>query len=138
MPARNTIFLSFALALAEVVGARDIFIGVNALDYSGYPDCRPEFIEAFEAMANLATKPASRGSGRIRVHAPLIDLTKAEIIAPRRRARRRLLAHDELLRPRPPDGVACGACDTVPAPAARASPRPGVADPVALPSAVPA
>jgi len=82
VPARNTIFLSFALAFAEVRDARDIFIGVNALDYSGYPDCRPEFIEAFARLANLATRAGVEGpeDDRIRIHTPLIDLTKAEII----------------------------------------------------------
>ena len=80
VPARNTIFLSYALAWAEVIGAADIFLGVNALDYSGYPDCRPEFIEAFEKLANLATKAAVLGEQRIRIHAPLISLSKAEII----------------------------------------------------------
>ncbi|MBV9405884.1 MAG: 7-cyano-7-deazaguanine synthase QueC [Acidobacteriaceae bacterium] len=80
VPARNTIFLSFALAYAEVVGASDIFIGVNAIDYSGYPDCRPEFIHAFEQMANLATKAGVEGSTRISIRAPLIRMTKAEII----------------------------------------------------------
>jgi len=80
VPARNTIFLSFALAWAEVLGAYDIFIGVNALDYSGYPDCRPEFIQAFEKMANLATAYGVDAKQRIRIHAPLISLTKAEII----------------------------------------------------------
>jgi 7-cyano-7-deazaguanine synthase len=79
-PARNTIFLAFALAWAEVLGSSDIFIGVNALDYSGYPDCRPEFIEAFEKMANLATKAGVEGRQALRVHTPLIALTKAEII----------------------------------------------------------
>jgi 7-cyano-7-deazaguanine synthase len=80
VPARNTIFLSFALGWAEVLGAFDIFIGVNALDYSGYPDCRPEYIAAFERMANLATKAAVEGAGRYTVHTPLIHLTKGEII----------------------------------------------------------
>jgi len=80
VPARNTIFLSFALAWAEVLGSSDIFIGVNALDYSGYPDCRPEFIAAFEKMANLATKAGVEGRQAIVVHTPLIALTKAEII----------------------------------------------------------
>ena len=80
VPARNTIFLSFALAWAEVLGSSDIFIGVNALDYSGYPDCRPEFIEAFEKMANLATKAGVEGRQTLRIHTPLIALTKAEII----------------------------------------------------------
>jgi 7-cyano-7-deazaguanine synthase len=79
VPARNTIFLSFALAQAEVIGAADIFIGVNALDYSGYPDCRPEYIAAFERMAMLATRAGVLGQ-RIRIHTPLIDLTKTEII----------------------------------------------------------
>src|SRR5437762_2165731 len=81
VPARNTVFLSFALAWAEVLGADDIFIGVNALDYSGYPDCRPEYIEAFERMANLATKVAVEGRQRLSVHTPFIHLTKAQIIA---------------------------------------------------------
>ncbi len=80
VPARNTIFLSYALAWAEVVGASDIFIGVNAIDYSGYPDCRPEYIRAFENMANLALKAAVEGRMRIRIQAPLIRMTKAEII----------------------------------------------------------
>lgn len=79
VPARNTIMLSLALAYAEVLGADDIFIGVNAVDYSGYPDCRPEFIEAYQAMARLATKAAVEGA-RMTIHSPLIDLTKAEII----------------------------------------------------------
>jgi 7-cyano-7-deazaguanine synthase len=80
VPARNTIFLSFALAWAEVLGSSDIFIGVNALDYSGYPDCRPEFIEAFEKMANLATKAGVEGRQTLKIHTPLIALTKAEIV----------------------------------------------------------
>jgi 7-cyano-7-deazaguanine synthase len=80
VPARNTIFLSFALAWAEVLGSSDIFIGVNALDYSGYPDCRPEFIAAFETMANLATKAGVESRLRLTIHTPLIALTKAEII----------------------------------------------------------
>jgi 7-cyano-7-deazaguanine synthase len=80
VPARNTIFLSFALAWAEVLDCSDIFIGVNALDYSGYPDCRPEFIQAFRSLANLATKAGVQGTSRITIHAPLINLSKAEII----------------------------------------------------------
>jgi len=80
VPARNTIFLSHALALAEVEGANDIFIGVNALDYSGYPDCRPAFIEAFQTMANLATKAGVEGETPLTVHAPLMDMTKAQIV----------------------------------------------------------
>ncbi|WP_137148204.1 7-cyano-7-deazaguanine synthase QueC [Mycolicibacterium sp. CR10] len=79
VPARNTIFLSFALAYAETVGAQDIFIGVNALDYSGYPDCRPEYIAAFQTMANLATKAGVNGAG-VTIHTPLIEMTKAEIV----------------------------------------------------------
>ena len=80
VPARNTIFLSFALAWAETLGASDIFVGVNALDYSGYPDCRPEYIEAFERMASLATKAGVEGTQRLRIHAPLMELTKEGII----------------------------------------------------------
>ena len=79
VPARNTIFLSLALGWAEALGARDIFIGVNAVDYSGYPDCRPEFLHAYESMANLATKAGVEGNG-FKLHAPLVNLTKAEII----------------------------------------------------------
>jgi 7-cyano-7-deazaguanine synthase len=80
VPARNTIFLSFALAWAETLGASDVFIGVNALDYSGYPDCRPEYIEAYQKMANLATKAGVEGRQAWKIHTPLIDLTKGEII----------------------------------------------------------
>lgn len=80
VPARNTIFLSYALAWAEVLGSSDIFVGVNALDYSGYPDCRPEYIEAYEHMANLATKAGVEGSQKLKIHTPLIEMTKAEII----------------------------------------------------------
>ena len=111
VPARNTIFLSFALAWAEVLGANDIFAGMNAIDYSGYPDCRPEYIEAFERMANLATKAAVEGQQRIRIHTPLIHLSKAEII------RRGLdLGVDYSLTnscydPDPATGAACGQCD---------------------------
>jgi len=81
VPARNTIFLSFALAWAEVLGSSDVFIGVNALDYSGYPDCRPEYIEAYQKMANLATKAGVEGHQNLKVHTPLIAWTKAQIIA---------------------------------------------------------
>ncbi len=80
VPARNTIFLSFALAYAEVTRSEDLFIGVNAIDYSGYPDCRPEFIHAFENMANLATKAGVEGTSRFKIHTPLLTMTKAEII----------------------------------------------------------
>ena len=111
MPARNTIFLSFALGWAEVLGARDIFIGVNALDYSGYPDCRPEYIAAFERMANLALKATVEGTGKMAIHAPLLHLTKAEII------RRGIeLGVDYSLTHScydpGPDGKACGRCDS--------------------------
>jgi 7-cyano-7-deazaguanine synthase len=80
VPARNTIFLSFALAWAEVIGSADIFIGVNSVDYSGYPDCRPEFIDAYQAMANTAIKAAVEGDMRIKIHTPLMNMSKAEII----------------------------------------------------------
>ena len=80
VPARNTIFLSFAMAWAEVLGASDIFLGVNAVDYSGYPDCRPEFVSAFESMANLATKTGVEGTTKLKIHTPLLQLSKAEII----------------------------------------------------------
>jgi 7-cyano-7-deazaguanine synthase len=80
VPARNTIFLSFAMAWAEVLGAQDVFIGVNALDYSGYPDCRPAFVEAFERLANVATRAGVEGTTRLTVHTPLMQLTKREII----------------------------------------------------------
>jgi 7-cyano-7-deazaguanine synthase len=80
VPARNTIFLSFALGWAEVLGAADIFVGVNALDYSGYPDCRPEYLTAFQTLADLATKAGVEGRQRLRIHAPLIAMSKADII----------------------------------------------------------
>ena len=80
VPARNTIFLSFALAWAETLGSSDVFVGVNALDYSGYPDCRPEYIAAFERLANLATKAGVEGAQRLRIHAPLVEWSKARII----------------------------------------------------------
>jgi len=109
VPARNTIFLSFALAVAEVRGAADVFIGVNAVDYSGYPDCRPEFIAAFEAMANLATRAGVEGH-RLTIHTPLIDLTKAEII---RRGIALGLDYAATSTCYDPgaDGGACGRCD---------------------------
>jgi 7-cyano-7-deazaguanine synthase len=87
VPARNTIFLSFALAWAETLGSSDIFVGVNALDYSGYPDCRPEYIDAYERMANLATKAGVDGTQRLNIHTPLINLTKAQIIQKGARSR---------------------------------------------------
>ena len=110
VPARNTIFLSFALAWAEVLGASDIFIGVNALDYSGYPDCRPEFVEAFERMANLATAAAVEGRARVRIRAPLLRLTKREIIALGTRLGVDYGMTTSCYDPRP-DGSACGHCD---------------------------
>ena len=111
VPARNTIFLSFALAWAEVLGSSDIFIGVNALDYSGYPDCRPEFIAAFERLANLATRAGVEGRQRLKIHTPLISLTKAEII------RKGLeLGVDYSLTSScydpSPSGAPCGRCDS--------------------------
>jgi 7-cyano-7-deazaguanine synthase len=110
VPARNTVFLAYALAFAEVSGASDIFIGANAVDFSGYPDCRPEFIRAFEAMANLATRSAVEEGKRITIHAPLVSLGKAEII------RRGLeLGVDYALTSTcyepDADGAACGRCD---------------------------
>jgi 7-cyano-7-deazaguanine synthase len=110
VPARNTIFLSFALGLAEVIGSADIFVGVNALDYSGYPDCRPEFIEAFERLANLATKAGVEGQ-KFTIHAPLINMTKAQIVA-----RGIELGIDYSLTSScydpTPEGLACGHCDS--------------------------
>jgi 7-cyano-7-deazaguanine synthase len=111
VPARNTIFLSFALAWAEVLGSADVFIGVNALDYSGYPDCRPEFIDAYQRMANLATKAGVEGRTKLSIHTPLISLTKAEIV--RRGAE---LGVDYGLTvscyDASADGAACGECDS--------------------------
>ena len=110
-PARNTIFLSFALAWAEVLEARDIFIGVNALDYSGYPDCRPEFIEAYERMANLATQArAWKGARRLKIHTPLISLSKAQIVALARELGVPFGLTHSCYDP-DPDGRPCGACD---------------------------
>jgi 7-cyano-7-deazaguanine synthase len=110
VPARNTIFLSCALGYAEVLDARDIYIGVNALDYSGYPDCRPEYLRAFEEMANLATKAAVEGSARIRVHAPLVEMTKAEIVR-RGRALGVDFAMTHSCYDPSTEGLACGECD---------------------------
>lgn len=110
VPARNTVFLALALAWAEVLGARDLFIGVNAVDYSGYPDCRPEFIAAFQALADVATKAGVEG-GRFRVHTPLIDLTKADII---RRGMAAGIDYALTVSCYQPDatGRACGRCDS--------------------------
>lgn len=110
VPARNTIFLSFALAWAEVLGAQAIFIGVNALDYSGYPDCRPEYVAAFETMANLATRAGVEGTGRITIHAPLQHLTKAGIVALGQRLGVDYSLTTSCYDPAP-DGTACGHCD---------------------------
>ncbi|MEM9557171.1 MAG: 7-cyano-7-deazaguanine synthase QueC [Acidobacteriota bacterium] len=110
VPARNTIFLSHALAWAEVLPAQDLFLGVNALDYSGYPDCRPEYIEAFERMARLATRSGVAEGQQLTIHTPLIDLTKAEIVR-----RGTALGVDYALTlscyDPSPDGAACGRCD---------------------------
>ena len=110
VPARNTIFLSFALGLAEVIGASDIFLGVNALDYSGYPDCRPEFIAAFQALANLATKSGVEGQ-RFTIHAPLIQMTKAQIVAKGVELGVDYALTTSCYDPSP-DGAACGRCDS--------------------------
>jgi len=110
VPARNTIFLSLALAWAEVLVSSDIFIGVNALDYSGYPDCRPEFIEAYERMANLATRAGVEGRTRLRVHTPLIRLSKAEIIRLAAELGVPFALTHSCYDPRP-DGRPCGECD---------------------------
>jgi 7-cyano-7-deazaguanine synthase len=111
VPARNTIFLAYALAFAEVSHSEDIFLGVNALDYSGYPDCRPEYVRAFESMANLATKAAVEGRQRLQIHTPLIHLSKAQIIH-----RGLALGVDYTLTHScydpSPDGLACGQCDS--------------------------
>jgi 7-cyano-7-deazaguanine synthase len=128
VPARNTVFLSFALAWAETLDASDIFIGVNALDYSGYPDCRPEYIAAFEEMANLATRAGVEGHRRIRIHAPLIRLTKAEIIR-----RGQALGVDYALTSScydpGPGGRPCGQCDSCRL-RAKGFAEAGVADPL--------
>ena len=111
VPARNTIFLSFAMAWAEVLGAHDVFIGVNALDYSGYPDCRPAFIKAFQKMANLATREGVEGRTPLKIHAPLINMTKAEIISLGTALgvdfAMTTSCYDPAL-----DGAACGHCDS--------------------------
>ena len=111
VPARNTMLLGLALGYAETVRAFDLFIGANVLDYSGYPDCRPEFLEAFERLANLATRAGVEGTGRFRVHAPLLKLTKAEII---REGTRLGIDYSQTLSCYDPDerGRACGQCDS--------------------------
>lgn len=109
VPARNTIFLSFALAFAEVIGSNDIFIGVNALDYSGYPDCRPRYIKAFEEMANLATRSSVQGNA-LHIHTPLISMTKAEIIQTGHKLGVDYGLTVSCYDPTP-EGKPCGACD---------------------------
>jgi 7-cyano-7-deazaguanine synthase len=111
VPARNTIFLSFALAWAEVLECSDIFIGVNSLDYSGYPDCRPAFIEAFEQMANLATKAGVEGRQSLKIHTPLISLSKAEIISKGRELGVDYGLTSSCYDPSP-SGEPCGTCDS--------------------------
>ncbi len=111
VPARNTIFLAYALAWAEVLGANDIYLGVNALDYSGYPDCRPEYISAFEKMANLATRAGVEGSQMLKIHTPLIALSKAEIIRLGRGLGVDYGLTSSCYDPNPM-GVPCGQCDS--------------------------
>ena len=111
VPARNTIFLSYALAWAETLQASDVVIGVNAMDYSGYPDCRPEYIEAFERMANLATKAGVEGRQHLKIHTPLIELSKAGIIGLARSLEVDLSLTHSCYDPSP-TGQACGACDS--------------------------
>jgi 7-cyano-7-deazaguanine synthase len=110
VPARNTIFLSFAMAWAEVLSASDIFIGVNALDYSGYPDCRPEYIEAFSRMANLATRAGVEGRTRLNIHTPLLRLTKAQITQLAQELNVDFALTSTCYDPSP-EGIACGGCD---------------------------
>ena len=110
VPARNTIFLSFALGWAEVLGAFDLYIGANAIDYSGYPDCRPEYIAAFERMANLATRAGVTGEGRFNIHAPLIEMSKADILQTGVRLGVDYALTTSCYDPAD-DGAACGRCD---------------------------
>jgi 7-cyano-7-deazaguanine synthase len=131
VPARNTIFLSFALAYAEVTAADAIFIGVNALDYSGYPDCRPEFISAFEAMANLATRAGVEGTTYLRIHAPLMKMTKAEIVKEALKLGVDLKLTHSCYDPAP-DGRACGRCDSCIL-RRKGFEEAGVVDPLAVP-----
>jgi 7-cyano-7-deazaguanine synthase len=111
VPARNTIFLSMALGWCEVLHAQDIFIGVNAVDYSGYPDCRPEFLEAFERLANLATRAGVEGESRFQIHAPLLHMTKAQIIKAGIAAGVDYSLTHSCYDPTP-EGFACGVCDS--------------------------
>ena len=111
VPARNTVFLSFALAWAETLGSSDIFVGVNALDYSGYPDCRPEYIAAYETMANLATKAGVEGTQKLKIHTPLISLTKAQIVQEGLRLGVDYSNTSSCYDPQE-DGKPCGGCDS--------------------------
>ena len=111
VPARNTIFLSFALAWAETLACSDIFIGVNAMDYSGYPDCRPEYIAAYQSMADLATRAGTEGGGHLKIHTPLIELTKAEIIKKGMELGVDYSLTHSCYDPSP-EGVACGRCES--------------------------
>ena len=111
VPARNTIFLSLAMAWAETLNSSDIFIGVNALDYSGYPDCRPEYIKAFEHMANLATKASVEGGLKLKIHTPLINMTKAQIIRKGMELGVNYAVTHSCYDPSP-EGLACGYCDS--------------------------
>jgi 7-cyano-7-deazaguanine synthase len=128
VPARNTVFLSFALAWAETLGASDIFVGVNALDYSGYPDCRPAYIAAFEAMANLATKAGVEGQQRLKIQAPLIAMTKAQIVQAGLQLGVDYALTSSCYDPGD-DGKPCGACDACLL-RARGFEQAGLADPL--------
>ena len=128
VPARNTVFLSFALAWAETLGSSDIFVGVNALDYSGYPDCRPEYIAAFEAMANLATKAGVEGAQRLMIHAPLMHLNKAQIVREGLRLGVDYALTSSCYDP-DPEGRPCGECDSCRL-RAKGFAEAGVADPL--------
>jgi 7-cyano-7-deazaguanine synthase len=128
VPARNTVFLAYALAWAEVLGTGDIFIGVNAVDYSGYPDCRPEYIAAFERMANLALKAAVEGRIRVRIHTPLIELRKHEIVQLGASLGVDYSMTSSCYDPLP-DGLACGRCDACRI-RRRAFALAGIADPI--------
>ena len=130
VPARNTVFLSFSLAWAETLGASDIFIGVNALDYSGYPDCRPEYIAAYELMANLATKAGVEGTQKLKIHTPLIRMSKAQIVQEGSRLGVDYAQTSSCYDPGV-DGRPCGACDSCLL-RAKGFAEAGVADPLLL------
>jgi 7-cyano-7-deazaguanine synthase len=135
VPARNTIFLSIALAWAEVLAAQDIFIGVNALDYSGYPDCRPEYLQAFQALADLATRAGVEGRQRLTVHAPLISMSKAEIVRCGTALGVDYALTHSCYDPAA-DGAPCGRCDSCRLRRAGFAAA-GLADPLAYPAAAP-